>query len=394
MADDGTFKSMKDEISSALVDVTRATGKVAAEDLAFHRSINPSVAPQLAKQNARLLHLVRNLTKNAIAGTEIPAPQLSDVDAIEEKWQGLVDVFDSLLEKADACLDEYTGVIKKTSESQEAAPLDPKLSLRRTYAAKNHSSAAIAKPQLLFETTPKNDEVNPFKPLLRSKPHATISLDDSIRLEAVGDKPDQYDIQFYLSPQNFPKSIRELIDTQIRYGHPYDSEIKALRYPNFVYQTSPPILFLPLESTKATFVDTLEGVNLMLEELKAMKEIAIDLEHHDTHSYIGLTSLMQISTRDKDWIVDTLKPWREELQVLNEVFADPKILKVNERVIEVSENRGSFSIGLSRCLHGYDMASKRPRSLRRGPIRYFSRFQRIGLSEKQPCGITVTICQL
>lgn len=66
----------------------------------------------------------------------------------------------------------------------------------------------------------------------------------------------------------------------------------------------------------------------MLQELRMAKEIAVDLEHHDEHSYIGIVSLMQISTRDKDWVVDTLKPWRRELQVLNEVFADSKILKV------------------------------------------------------------------
>lgn len=75
-------------------------------------------------------------------------------------------------------------------------------------------------------------------------------------------------------------------------------------------------------------VDTLEDVHVMLEELKQAKEIAIDLEHHDEHSYIGIVSLMQISTREKDWIIDTLKPWRQDLAVLNEVFTDPKILKV------------------------------------------------------------------
>tara|TARA_R110002003_G_scaffold115_1_gene9923 strand:+ start:5509 stop:7209 length:1701 start_codon:yes stop_codon:yes gene_type:complete len=66
----------------------------------------------------------------------------------------------------------------------------------------------------------------------------------------------------------------------------------------------------------------------MLAELKTAKEIAVDLEHHDNRSYIGIVSLMQISTRDKDWIVDTLKPWRRKLECLNEVFADPNILKV------------------------------------------------------------------
>lgn len=95
-----------------------------------------------------------------------------------------------------------------------------------------------------------------------------------------------------------------------------------------MYQKADPIPYLPMESTTATFVDTEEGVLEMLEELKAASVIAVDLEHHDTRSYVGLVSLMQISTRDKDWIVDTLKPWRQNLQVLNEVFADPNIIKV------------------------------------------------------------------
>jgi exosome complex exonuclease RRP6 len=83
-------------------------------------------------------------------------------------------------------------------------------------------------------------------------------------------------------------------------------------------------------------VDTPEAVAAMLEELRSAKEIAVDLEHHDTHTYVGLVSLMQISTRYKDWIVDTLKPWREGLQVLNEVFADPNIVKVSTTTQERS----------------------------------------------------------
>lgn len=67
----------------------------------------------------------------------------------------------------------------------------------------------------------------------------------------------------------------------------------------------------------------------MLKELRFANEIAVDLEHHDEHSFIGLVSLLQISTREKDWIVDTLKPWRQDLQILNDVFADPNILKVS-----------------------------------------------------------------
>lgn len=105
-----------------------------------------------------------------------------------------------------------------------------------------------------------------------------------------------------------------------------------------------------MKATEATFVDTIEGVHEMLAELKKAKEIAVDLEHHDVHTFIGLVSLMQISTRNKDWIVDTLQPWREELQVLNEVFADPTILKVFHGsamdIIWLQRDLGLYVVGL------------------------------------------------
>jgi exosome complex exonuclease RRP6 len=66
----------------------------------------------------------------------------------------------------------------------------------------------------------------------------------------------------------------------------------------------------------------------MLEDLNQATEIAVDLEHHDYRSYHGFVCLMQISTREQDWIVDTLE-LREELVALNEVFTDPNIVKVH-----------------------------------------------------------------
>lgn len=105
-----------------------------------------------------------------------------------------------------------------------------------------------------------------------------------------------------------------------------------MQYPNQVLESREPIKYLPVEKTTAIWVDTYEGVLEMLEELKKATEIAIDLEHHDFRTYTGLLSLMQISTREKDWIVDTLVPWRHKLEVLNEVFADPKIIKVGRLV--------------------------------------------------------------
>ncbi len=129
--------------------------------------------------------------------------------------------------------------------------------------------------------------------------------------------------------KNIAPFLNALIDTHLRYNHPYETEIRTSRYPAPTRVKADPIPFVPYESSQATLVDTPEALLSMLDELRQAKEIAVDIEHHDEHSYIGLVSLMQISTRDRDWIVDTLKPWRERLQVLNEVFTDPNILKVS-----------------------------------------------------------------
>ena len=203
---------------------------------------------------------------------------------------------------------------------------------------------------------PNNSDNSPWKPLLTTKPHATIPLEESLGTFTNEFDQTQYDYLDFLpllslppeasKPEGLSKSqkrrhnqnkeklrrmgnTRGRTDNRIRYRHPYETEILHLKYPDGVYQMADPIPYLPVETTSATFVDTLEGVLEMLEELKTAKEIAVDLEHHDARSYVGLTSLMQISTREKDWIVDTLKPWRQDLQILNEVFADPSIVKVD-----------------------------------------------------------------
>lgn len=140
-----------------------------------------------------------------------------------------------------------------------------------------------------------------------------------------------------------------------RYDHPYATEIEKSSYQEAVYTIAEPLLYTPPTENEAIFVDTKEGVEKMMSELRNAPEIAIDLEHHDTHSYVGIVCLMQISTRRKDWIVDTLVPWREDLQILNEVFADPKILKVFQGstmdMIWLQRDLGLYVVGLFDTFH-------------------------------------------
>jgi exosome complex exonuclease RRP6 len=117
-----------------------------------------------------------------------------------------------------------------------------------------------------------------------------------------------------------------------------------------MYKLYDPIKPQPFNSTTATLVDTPEAFNGMLADLRESKEIAVDLEHHDMRTYIGLVSLMQISTREKDYIIDTLVPWRRNMEALNEVFANPSIVKVLHGaymdIVWLQRDLGLYIVGL------------------------------------------------
>lgn len=335
------FAPFQDKVIAAVLNVSRTVGQLASEDLNFHRSSSSEFTELLDEESERVLSLTSAVLKAATAGTDLQAPKLKDEESIEDNWRGVVDVIDSLLEKADACLDEFTGVIKKLSPSQEEqAPIAKKTSKFPTIY--DYGPSKIPKPQLLFDQKVDNSDLGPFRPLLKTKPHAIVPLEKSLQTQQ--------------------------IDGKEGYASPYDAEIRAAQYQKPVHEISPPIDYLPFEDTTATFVDTLDGVKEMLKELKEAKEIAIDLEHHDVHSYHGLVSLMQISTRNKDWIVDTLKPWRQELQILNEVFADPKILKVlhgaTMDIIWLQRDLGLYMVGMFDTFHAASALGYPKRSLK------------------------------
>ncbi|EME78040.1 uncharacterized protein MYCFIDRAFT_107101 [Pseudocercospora fijiensis CIRAD86] len=325
------FNSLESNIKSALVSTVRSANSLANEDLPFHRSLDSKVAPALDQQNARLLSLAERLVGAATSNTEIVRPpRLKDLDSVEGNWRAVVDVVDSLLERADTALDEFTGAVKRLSPGVEQVtpPKEPHMERDAETVTRQMLPLPILrqleKPQLQFQHVPKNDETPPFKPLLLSKPHAVVPLET--------------------------EPIASDGESQASHPHPYQLEIEQYRYPSSMYTQSEPIMHHPFETTTATLVDSEVALDAMLKELKQAKEIAIDLEHHDIRTYIGIVSLMQISTRDKDWIVDTLKPWRRKLQCLNEVFADPNILKVLHGaymdIIWLQRDLGLYLVGL------------------------------------------------
>lgn len=354
------FQSVKDNLQASLVSTIKSVNRVAAQDLSFQRTVNPEVDERLNKTTDRVLNLANRLLKAAPKPGRDSAPQLEEAEDIDLNWRRIVDVVDATFEKADVALDEYTGLVKRkdppAGEAENvghtalilfpvanASEQPPQKKPKSASALQpNQRNANITKPQLSFEVPPNNFPTTPWKPILTEKPHAIVPLEEGLRTDKkANDGSPQYGRPIIPHPPQQkarPAAKRKLKifmknDSNLwssRYNHPYETEIQRMEYPERVYQPAEPILYSPITETKATWVDTYDGVLDMLAELKEAGEIAIDLEHHDYRTYVGLTCLMQISTRSKDWIVDTLKPWRHRLQVLNEVFSDPSIVKVSQ----------------------------------------------------------------
>ena len=189
MASDEEFRETRDNVTSALVDTTKTVASIAAEDLTFQRSLNPAIVETLAAQQARLLDLSQSLLNAATAQIKAKTPQLKGVESIDNEWNRLVDVFDTLLERADATLDEYTGIIKKPDPLHEAPS-----NVRDTKEVSIYSrkSQNMVRPQRFFQRPPNNVDESPFKPLLRNKPHALKPLEESLVIVSSEDGKETY----------------------------------------------------------------------------------------------------------------------------------------------------------------------------------------------------------
>ena len=159
----------------------------------------------------------------------------------------------------------------------------------------------IIRPQINFKTPIDNSANTPFIPQLKYKPHSLKPL------AILPEYDDDGNIESYL--------------------HPYEFELSKFT-PN-QWQLTKGDVTKPkkLSDTVLMYVDKESDLNVMVNELQEAKEIAIDVEHHSYRTFQGITCLLQLSTRTKDYIVDTLA-LREELHLLNEVTANPKIVKV------------------------------------------------------------------
>lgn len=106
--------------------------------------------------------------------------------------------------------------------------------------------------------------------------------------------------------------------------HPYEAEIKSLIENPESFEDSYGDHQKMSEFFSYVWIETETQLKDLAHTLSKHKVFAVDTEQHSLRSFLGFTALIQISTRNEDYLVDTIA-LHDVMGVLAPVFADPTI---------------------------------------------------------------------
>uniref|UniRef100_A0A8C5D598 Exosome complex component 10 n=1 Tax=Gouania willdenowi TaxID=441366 RepID=A0A8C5D598_GOUWI len=296
----------------------------AGDEFDFYRSF-PGFQEFCESQGDTLLHCMSRLMQHH--GCRSLIKDQNKLTGLEERFDLVVDSNDVILERAGILLDEADGLNRSQRPVMPAGFQPPKIlvsswnrEVGRSKTFRLLQAKNIARPQLKFREKIDNSNT-PFVPKIFIKPNAIKPL-PSLREE----RPEDLDVPPALADFIHQQRTQEQVDDM--FAHPYQYELDHLSMPErLVLKTQEPQMYKPMAETNLFIITALEDLVDLNEKLCKLPEFAVDLEHHSYRSFLGLTCLMQISTRDEDFIIDTLE-LRSEMYVLNEAFTDPSIVKV------------------------------------------------------------------
>lgn len=311
--------------------ISKITKALSNKDVGFHSTTDKNVKNAVSVTKKRLLinlnKLVIGMDKNNESLTS------ADEESIFDNWKVIEDILENAFEKSDKAFDglKRASTKRKRIDHENYQKEEQFQYLEdNSFRISETKKQKTVKPQIYFETPIDNTDSGPFTPKLKTKPFAMEPLQESLKLID--------------RAENVPE----------HYANPYKKEIMTQSYNANIFIKSEPIPSKDWSSTSAIWVDAEVGLNQMLESLKNYSEIAVDLEHHDLRSYYGLTCLMQISTRDQDYIIDTLA-LRHKASILNEIFCNPKITKIFHGafmdIIWLQRDLGLYVVGLFDTYH-------------------------------------------
>ncbi|XP_054464989.1 exosome component 10 [Anoplopoma fimbria] len=319
----------------AVLSATKASAGLpqAGDEYDFYRSF-PGFQEFCESQGDKLLHCMSQIMQHH--GCRSHLRDRDKLTGLEESFDQVVDSNDVILERVGILLDEADGVNRTQQPVMPAGFQPPKIvvsswnrmgpgSGSRSETFRLLHAKNVVRPQLKFKEKVDNSNT-PFIPKIFIKPNATKPLPSYFTNKQIRkERPEDLDVPAALADFIHQQRTQEHVEDM--FAHPYQYELDHFTIPEGLLSKPEAQMFKPMAETKCYFIDALEDLVALNEKLCKLSEFAVDLEHHSYRSFLGLTCLMQISTREEDFIIDTIE-LRSELYILNEAFTDPAIVKV------------------------------------------------------------------
>ncbi|KAH0467824.1 hypothetical protein IEQ34_002857 [Dendrobium chrysotoxum] len=250
-------------------------------------------------------------------GSKKPPPPPNELD---EAYEWLVNLNDDLLEKFGVSMDDFRSFREKQERNGEAVDSGDGFQL---VCGKKKKKGIVQKQ----EKDEGFSASSGIKMVSRDKKATAARAKVPFHLPNIPKPQTQFNILVNNRNTPFEHVWLEMSEDNSRFVHP----LEKLSVLDFIDRdiiedeiTKP----LPLESTPFKLVEGLRELKELAAKLHEVDEFAVDLEHNQYRSFLGLTCLMQISTRTEDFIVDTLKLRVHIGPYLREVFKDPLKRKV------------------------------------------------------------------
>nr|XP_039255855.1 exosome component 10-like [Styela clava] len=339
----GDVDEYSKKVLSALMTTIKASSSLphSSDDFDLYSSF-PGFRAFYNKQGSRILSNINSfLHHQGIKTLPQTDGQTSsgNVD-VDDHYDRIVEANDMMLEQISTLLEQATAPKKDNSQPDtdvviqqplvfipKTKPVVSSWNRENKYGKqqtfKLFHAHNIMRPQTKFKDKIDNSNL-PFVPKITEKPNAVKQLPKAL----VNLHSQSSDGGVSLAIVNLVRQGREYnAEDQNIYGHPYETELANLKFLNEQLQRVEPQKYDPFPSEPCQVITNINELLDVIEHLKSCPEFAVDLEHHSYRSFQGITCLMQISSRSKDFLIDTLE-LRSEIHRFNEVFTNPNIVKV------------------------------------------------------------------
>ncbi|ERL91492.1 hypothetical protein D910_08822, partial [Dendroctonus ponderosae] len=242
----------------------------------------------------------------------------------DKKTELLIDSNDIILEKVADHIDEMNGIRKTYSEPVVLQTVSAQLPVNINGSWNRNSSATFSVSSSIVATSSKQSTIRLLaaENIVRPQKFFTDKIDnrnDYPWEPRIKDKPNS------LKPLAI--FLEETESGRSAFSHPYEFELDRFSPPDELLVEAHVQFPKLLKDTPLIEINNASQLAPLVDELRAYTVIAVDVEHHSYRSFMGITCLLQISTFDKDYLIDTLS-LRNDLWILNEIFTKPDITKV------------------------------------------------------------------